>query len=131
MSFPNPSWHIYWLVNHKIMIQMYAYFESCIPTDWKLNVQFCIIGFIQNQLLFVLLEVCVFVCEVCNVWFIIHISKPKPKLSLITKILRISWRKWKESDLNWSTHVEKLCATLKQRIGLLRRIKYKINAYKK
>ena len=33
-------------------------------------------------------------------------------------------------DLNWSTHVEKLCATLKQRIGLLRRIKYKINSYK-
>ena len=29
-------------------------------------------------------------------------------------------------DLNWNTHVSKLCTTLKQRIGLLKRIKYKI-----
>ena len=34
------------------------------------------------------------------------------------------------SDLTWTTHVEKLCATLKQRLGLLRRIKYKINSHK-
>ena len=33
------------------------------------------------------------------------------------------------SDLTWTTHVEKLCATLKQRLGLLRRIKYKINSH--
>ena len=34
------------------------------------------------------------------------------------------------SDLNWSTHVDKLCTTLKQRLGLLRRIKHKINSHK-
>ena len=34
------------------------------------------------------------------------------------------------SDLNWTTHVDKLCTTLKQRLGLLRRIKYKINSHK-
>jgi len=34
------------------------------------------------------------------------------------------------SDLNWSTHVDKLCTSLKQRIGLLRRIKYKVNSNK-
>ena len=34
------------------------------------------------------------------------------------------------SDLNWSTHVNKLGTTLKQRIGLLRRIKCKINSQK-
>ena len=34
------------------------------------------------------------------------------------------------SDLNCNTHVNKLCTTLKQRIGLLRRIKYKINSHK-
>ena len=33
-------------------------------------------------------------------------------------------------DLNWCTHVSKLCATLKQRLGHLRRIKYKINSEK-
>ena len=32
------------------------------------------------------------------------------------------------SDLNWSTHVNKLCTTLKQRLGLLRRIKCKIHS---
>ena len=34
------------------------------------------------------------------------------------------------SDLNWSSHVDKLCTTLKQRLGLLRRIKEKINSQK-
>ena len=34
------------------------------------------------------------------------------------------------SDLNWSTHVDKLITTLKQRLGLLRRIKNKINSHK-
>ena len=34
------------------------------------------------------------------------------------------------SDLNWSTHVDKLCTSLKQRIGLLRRIKCKVNSNK-
>ena len=34
------------------------------------------------------------------------------------------------SDLNWSTHVDKLSSTLKQRLGLLRRIKHKINNQK-
>ena len=34
------------------------------------------------------------------------------------------------SDLNWSSHVDKLCTVLKQRIGLLRRIKHKINSHK-
>ena len=33
------------------------------------------------------------------------------------------------SDLNWSTHVNKLCTTLKQRLGLLRRIKCKIHSH--
>ena len=31
------------------------------------------------------------------------------------------------SNLDWKTHVDNLCKTLKQRIGLLRRIKYKVN----
>ena len=31
------------------------------------------------------------------------------------------------SNLDWKTHVDSLCKTLKQRIGLLRRIKYKVN----
>ena len=30
------------------------------------------------------------------------------------------------AKLDWNTHVEQLCSTLKQRLGLLRRIKYKI-----
>ena len=34
------------------------------------------------------------------------------------------------SDLNWSSHVDKLCSNLKQRLGLLRRIKHKINSQK-
>ena len=34
------------------------------------------------------------------------------------------------SDLNWTTHVDKLCTTLKQRLGLLRRIKHKVNSNK-
>ena len=34
------------------------------------------------------------------------------------------------SDLNWTTHVDKLSTTLKQRLGLLRRIKYKVNCHK-
>ena len=34
------------------------------------------------------------------------------------------------SNLDWNTHVEKLCRTLKQRLGLLRRIKQKIPANK-
>ena len=34
------------------------------------------------------------------------------------------------SDLNWSTHVSKLCTSLKQKLGLLRRIKYKIASEK-
>ena len=34
------------------------------------------------------------------------------------------------SDLNWNTHVNKLCTTLKQRLGHLRRIKSKINSHK-
>ena len=34
------------------------------------------------------------------------------------------------SDLNWSTHVSKLCIALKQKLGLLRRIKYKTNSEK-
>ena len=34
------------------------------------------------------------------------------------------------SDLNWNTHVDKLCTSLKQKLGLLRRIKYKINSHK-
>ena len=34
------------------------------------------------------------------------------------------------SDLNWKTHVEKLCSSLKQKLGLLRRIKHKINNQK-
>ena len=34
------------------------------------------------------------------------------------------------SDLNWTTHVDKLCTTLKQRIGLLRRKKHKVNSNK-
>ena len=31
------------------------------------------------------------------------------------------------SDLNWNTHVDKLCVTLKQRMSLLKRIKRKVN----
>ena len=34
------------------------------------------------------------------------------------------------SDLNWTTHVDKLCTTLKQRLGLMRRIKCKLNSHK-
>ena len=34
------------------------------------------------------------------------------------------------SNLDWTTHVEKLCSTLKQRISLLHRIKQKINKQK-
>ena len=34
------------------------------------------------------------------------------------------------SDLNWTTHVDKLSTTLKQRLGFLRRIKYKVNSNK-
>ena len=34
------------------------------------------------------------------------------------------------SSLDWSTHVDKLCSTLKQRIGLLTRAKYKVNSEK-
>ena len=34
------------------------------------------------------------------------------------------------SDLNWTTHVDKLCTTLKQRLGLMRRIKCKLNSNK-
>ena len=34
------------------------------------------------------------------------------------------------SDLNWTTLVDKLCTTLKRRLSLLRRIKYKINSHK-
>ena len=34
------------------------------------------------------------------------------------------------SDLNWTTHVDKLSTTLKQRLGLLRRLKYKVNSHK-
>ena len=34
------------------------------------------------------------------------------------------------SDLNWTTHVEKLCTSLKQKLGFLRRIKYKVNSNK-
>ena len=34
------------------------------------------------------------------------------------------------SDLNWKSHVDKLSTALKQRIGLLRRIKHKINSNK-
>jgi hypothetical protein len=34
------------------------------------------------------------------------------------------------SDLDWKDHIEKLCRTLKQRIGLLRRIKYKVDRQK-
>ena len=33
-------------------------------------------------------------------------------------------------DLNWISHTDKLCASLKQRLGLLRRIKHKINSHK-
>ena len=34
------------------------------------------------------------------------------------------------SDLTWTTHVTKLCTALKQRLGLLRRIKYKVHSHK-
>ena len=34
------------------------------------------------------------------------------------------------SDLNWNSHVDKLCVALKQKLGLLRRIKHKINSNK-
>ena len=34
------------------------------------------------------------------------------------------------SDLNWTSHVDKLSIALKQRLGLLRRIKHKINSNK-
>ena len=34
------------------------------------------------------------------------------------------------SDLNWNTHVSKLCTTLKQRLGMLKRIKYKVHSHK-
>ena len=34
------------------------------------------------------------------------------------------------SDLNWNKHVSKLCTTLKQRLGMLRRIKYKVHSHK-
>ena len=34
------------------------------------------------------------------------------------------------SDLNWNTHVSKLCTALKQKLGLLRRIKCKTNSEK-
>ena len=34
------------------------------------------------------------------------------------------------SNLDWNTHIKKLCGSLKQRLGLLRRIKHKIPANK-
>ena len=34
------------------------------------------------------------------------------------------------SDLNWNTHVDKLCGTLKQGMSLLKRIKRKVNNHK-
>ena len=34
------------------------------------------------------------------------------------------------SNLDWTTHVEKLCSTLKKRISLLRRIKERVNSEK-
>ena len=33
-------------------------------------------------------------------------------------------------DLNWTSHTDKLCTSLKQRLGLLRRIKHKVNSHK-
>ena len=33
-------------------------------------------------------------------------------------------------DLNWTSHTDKLCTSLKQRLGLLQRIKHKINSHK-
>ena len=34
------------------------------------------------------------------------------------------------SELNWNSHVDKLCTSLKQKLGMLRRIKYKVNSHK-